>query len=250
MSNLRLEGRTESEKGYRVGLIEALRQQQSPDEELLDNLYMFLTKKELGQLIFFYEIYKQGLEINGNIVEFGSRWGRNLALFTLLRGLFEPYNFTRRIVGFDTFSGFPNISEKDGTHDSVQVGAYSIASGYKEKLEHILDLHESDFPINHIKKYELVQGDISITAPEFFAKHPEFIVSLAYFDVDLYEPTKVALEETMKRVVKGSILIFDELNCPHYPGETVALFEILKNYDLRVRRSPTSSWKSYVVVGS
>ena len=36
------------------------------------------------------------------------------------------------------------------------------------------------------------------------------IVSLLYLDMDIYEPTKVALKELLPRMAKGSIIAFDE----------------------------------------
>lgn len=40
--------------------------------------------------------------------------GRDLPLFVNLRGIYEPYNYTRKIVCFDTFIGFQHLDEKDG----------------------------------------------------------------------------------------------------------------------------------------
>jgi hypothetical protein len=59
-------------------------------------------------------------------MEFGVRWGQNMALFTSFRNIYEPYNVSRKIIGFDTFAGFPSISEQDGVAETVQVGASLI----------------------------------------------------------------------------------------------------------------------------
>ena len=45
-------------------------------------------------------------------MDFGTRWGNNMALFSIFRGMYEPFNRHRKIIGFDTFSGFPSINEK------------------------------------------------------------------------------------------------------------------------------------------
>ena len=58
-------------------------------------------------------IYAEIVPVHGVIMEFGVRWGQNLALFSNLRGIHEPFNYNRRIIGFDTFEGFPAISGKD-----------------------------------------------------------------------------------------------------------------------------------------
>ena len=42
----------------------------------------------------------------------------------VVSGLYEPFNYTRRIVGFDTFEGFPSVDPKDGSAEVASVGAY------------------------------------------------------------------------------------------------------------------------------
>ena len=74
----------------------------------------------------------------GCILEFGVQWGAGLAQLISLRGIYEPYNYSRHIYGFDTFEGFVNTSEKkDGTH--LSDGDYSVY-GYESQLEKILSL--------------------------------------------------------------------------------------------------------------
>ena len=53
-------------------------------------------------------------------MEFGVRWGRNMSLYTSLRHIYEPYNSSREIIGFDTFEGFPSVDPKDGNSDFVK----------------------------------------------------------------------------------------------------------------------------------
>ena len=45
------------------------------------------------------------------ILEFGTRFGHNLVVFENLRAIYEPFNKTREIVGFDTFEGYKNFTE-------------------------------------------------------------------------------------------------------------------------------------------
>ena len=53
-----------------------------------------------------HELYQKILNVHGVVIEFGTRWGQNLALFESFRGMYEPYNHFRKIIGFDTFEGF------------------------------------------------------------------------------------------------------------------------------------------------
>jgi hypothetical protein len=48
---------------------------------------------------------------------------------------------------------------------------------------------------------------------------------------------------------KGSILVFDELNEEAFPGETLAVMEMLKMNSLRVQRFDFEPRISYAVLG-
>jgi hypothetical protein len=67
-----------------------------------------------------HDLYKKILDLQGIICEFGVFWGNNLALLETFRGMYEPYNYARKIVGFDTFAGFPHTHEKDGKSEIVK----------------------------------------------------------------------------------------------------------------------------------
>ena len=73
-------------------------------------------------------------------------------------------------------------------------------------------------------------------------------MSLAFFDFDLYEPTKVCLEAIKDRLTKGSIVAFDELNHPDFPGETLALKDVFGLSKYKLHRSPYSSYQSYIII--
>ena len=94
----------------------------------------------------------------------------------------------------------------------------------------------------------MVAGDACLKAEEYFEAHPETIVALAYFDFDIYEPTKKCLELIRPRLVRGSVLEFDELNDPDSPGETLALMETFGLNNIKLRRHRYTSRVSYFVV--
>jgi len=221
-----------------------------PDDEILSNLGLFLNRQTLSRIIFMHELYKKIINVHGIIVEFGVRWGQNLALFSSFRGMYEPYNYNRKIVGFDTFSGYPEISDKDGNSKIIKKGAYSVTEDYEEYLKMILDYHEKESPISHIKKYELVKGDATVEIKKYLDKNPETIIALAYFDFDLYLPTKKCLEAIVggEHITKGSVIAFDELNCHDFPGETLALKEAFGLDKYKIRRDPLNPLTSYIVI--
>ncbi len=217
-----------------------------PENETLDNLGLYIKRQSLSRILFMHELYKKIIDVHGVIMEFGVRWGQNLALFESFRGMYEPYNFNRKIIGFDTFSGFPEIHKNDG--EKVEVGDYNVSVNYEEYLEEVLKYHESESPLSHIKKYEIIKGDASSKINEYLDDNPETIIALAYFDFDIYLPTKKCLEAIKDRVTKGSIIAFDELNYHSFPGETIALKEVFGINNVKLRRSPLTPLISYFVV--
>ncbi|MBP6335278.1 MAG: crotonobetainyl-CoA--carnitine CoA-transferase [Bacteroidia bacterium] len=194
------------------------------------------------------DLYQRNKNIHGVIMEFGVRWGQNLSLFQSLRSIYEPFNYSRRIVGFDTWEGFPSVHEKDGTGSSVQTGGYSVTKNYEDFLEKLLAMQEKESPLGHLKKFELVKGDAVVELEKYLKLHPETIISLAYFDFDIYEPTKKCLEMIRPHLTKGSVLAFDELNQPLFPGETVALREVFGLDRFSIQRSPYSHYQSFIIV--
>lgn len=241
-----LGGSTAPEIERKRALVRQLRESPIPDEEMADNLGLYLTRQTLSRIAFMQHMYTQILPVHGVIMEFGVRWGQNLALFSNLRGMHEPFNYNRKIIGFDTFEGFPSVVEQDG--DRVATGDYAVTDGWQDELEDILDFHNANQPIPQKRKFDLVQGDATKTLPDYLAKNPETLVSLAYFDFDLYSPTKVCLEALLPHLTKGSVLAFDELNCPEFPGETVALREVLGLSRYALRRDPNNPLASWLVI--
>jgi len=130
-----------------------------PENERLSNIGLFIKRQDFSKQLFFNEIYQQILNVHGVIMEFGVRWGQNLVTLNNLRGIYEPFNHSRKIIGFDTFEGFPSVDKKDGTHTFIQKGAFSVTKNYELYLEEVLNYHESESPLSHIKKNFLVKGD-------------------------------------------------------------------------------------------
>ena len=229
-------------------LLELFKSSTIENSDILRNLPLFTSRIDLADMMFMIELYKKSMNTHGVIAEFGSRWGRNLSLFTTLRSILEPYNHIRKIIWFDTFSGFAEVSKEDGEYSGVSKGGFSVSANYENYLEEVIQAHEDMAPVSAKKKFELVKGDILETLPEYLKDHPETIFSLVYIDVDLYGPTKKILELIKPHLVKGSIIGFDELCHPNWPGETIALSEEIGLSNVALRRLPYSPTTSYLVV--
>lgn len=239
---------SDKETKIRQEIVELFKSCPIPDDQKMANLGLFLNSKNLSRILFMDHLFKQIVDIPGAVFEFGTRWGQNIALFSSLRGIYDPYNRHRKIVGFDTFSGFPAISSKDGTSEMMIEGNLTLTKDYFDYLTKIMEYHEQENPLSHIKKYELIKGDASTEVVKYFKKHPETIVALAFFDFDIYKPTRKCLEALKPHLVKGSILGFDELNDPDSPGETLALDEVFGLNNIRLRRHKYTSRTSYFIV--
>jgi hypothetical protein len=79
---------------------------------------------------------------------------------------------------------------------------------------------------------------VSKTLESYLVDHPETMVGLAYFDLDLYVPTRRCLELLRSHMACGSVLAFDELNQVNFPGETRAVLEVFRIRELRFERFP------------
>ncbi|MCB2310027.1 crotonobetainyl-CoA--carnitine CoA-transferase [Clostridium tagluense] len=237
----------EAESISRENFIDLFKNCPIPSNEILQNLGLFINRQSLSRILFMDELYKKIINVHGIVVEFGVRWGQNLSLFESFRGMYEPFNYNRRIVGFDTFEGFTSLDEKDGESDITVEGAYSVTEGYEKYLTKILNYHERESPISHIKKYELVKGDATVSLIDYLNRNPETIIAFAYFDFDIYKPTKICLEAIKPHLTKGSVIGFDELNCHTFQGETLALKEVFGLHNISLKRSPLNPLQSYFI---
>ena len=247
-SNGELNGRTETEKETLTSLLNFHRlnlDNFGRDWNFHTNVTM--QRQTLSRVLHYNYLYQKILNTPGVILEFGVQFGATLSLLMSLRGIYEPFNHRRHIVGFDTFEGFkaPN-KMRDG--DAWQEQDYRVPEGYEDALEKVLDLHELNCPISNLKKFTLVKGDASETVPQWVEENPHAIIALAIFDMDLYQPTKDALKAIKPLLTKGSVLVFDELNVAQFPGETEAVRELLSTSNVRLQRtqfSPNSAWMEW-----
>jgi hypothetical protein len=239
---------SEREVKAREAILELFKGTPIPDEELLVNLGAYLRSTQLAKILYLNELYQLIERVPGIVVEFGVWWGANLALLESFRSVYEPYNWTRKVVGFDTFEGYPEIGERDGASSYAAVGGYTVSEGYVEYLDRLLAAHEADNVMSHIQKYELVKGDVVETVSEYLEANPQTVIALAYFDLALYEPTRKCLEAIRPHLTRGSVIAMDELNSADFPGETVAFREAIGLDRYRLVRSRFLPDRSYVVI--
>ncbi|MFM8296612.1 MAG: TylF/MycF/NovP-related O-methyltransferase [Microcystaceae cyanobacterium] len=217
-------------------------------EKKIENFPKYVKRQNLTRFLALYEIFKRVVDVKGSIVECGVFQGFGILSWAKFSAILEPVNLTRRIYGFDSFEGFPAISEKDRSETSFHLQEGQLyADSYDEILE-LASIHDSTRFLGHIPKVKLIRGNATETIPRFIKDNPHLLVSLLFLDFDLYEPTKVAIEHFLPRMPKGAIIAFDELDNPLWPGETMALLETIGANRLRLERLPFDPYIGFAVV--
>ena len=170
-----------------------------------------------------YELMKMIQDIPGAIIEMGVCSGNGLMTLVHSHNVLQPTYRYREFYGFDTFEGFPSVHENDIADVEWKKGDFYNDS--YNRLTNIINIHNSYYYIP--TNVKLIKGDVKETIPIFLQENKHVIISLLYLDLDIYEPTKIALSNFLPRMAKGSIIAFDELNWKSFPGETIAALEEL-----------------------
>lgn len=216
-------------------------------ETKLQNFSKYIRRQNTTKFLACYEIFKKVLGVKGSIVECGVYRGFTLMSWALFSSILEPANLTRRIYGFDTFGGFPDVSTKD-KNKFRKASTGDLAADSYEELSQIISNYDNNRFLGHINKVELVKGPAEQTIPEFIKDNPHLLISLLFIDFDLYSPTKAALEHFVPRMPKGSVIVFDELDNPIWPGETLALLDSLDIGKLEIQRMEFDPYMGYAVI--
>ncbi len=186
---------------------------------------LFIRRQSLSYYLAKYELYKKTLDIKGSIVECGSHLGSSLLLFAKLASIFEPYQIDKKVVSFDTFTGFPSIDKKKDNIKHKYTKKNYLNNSNLDLIKNSIKILDKNRFNNHINKVELVKGDATKTIPKYLKENKHCLVSLLYLDFDIYKPTKIALDHFLPRMSKGALVVFDELNDKRWYGETVAYLE-------------------------
>lgn len=225
--------------------------EQSPcdTKSKLANFTKYVRRHNLARFMVQYELFKMQLDIKGSIIECGVHHGGGVMAWAKLSAILEPYNYHRKIVGFDTFSGFPSVSTID-TEKTPNVGVGMFSEDYDTfaEITKCIDEFDSSRYLNHISKVELIKGDANSKIAEYISENKHLIVSLLYLDFDIYQPTVNALRNFLTRMPSGAILAFDEVNNSDWPGETMALLEELRLNQYSLKCFPFEPNISYIKI--
>lgn len=221
----------------------------SPDDlpTRLASAARYLRRAQVTRFAALYELFKLALPVKGSLVECGVFRGASFMTFAQLSAALEPTNLTRRLYGFDSFGGFPAVTERDRP-DRTGAGPGTLAADSYDELTRLLEIYDADRFLGHLPKAMLIRGDVTETIPAFVADNPHLVVSLLFLDLDLYEPTAAALRHFLPRMPAGAVLAFDELDNPLWPGETAAVLDEVGLSRLELRRFDFDPYIGYAVL--
>jgi len=214
----------------------------------LKNFAKYVPRQDLTRFLVRYELFKKIHDLAGSIIECGVLNGAGLMTFAHLSSIFEHLNYQRKIIGFDTFEGFPSDPSEFDNKEYGKKG--NLKENSYDDIKKSIELYDLNRFLNNESKVELVKGDINKTVPEFIKENPQTVISLLYVDVDLYEPTKTILENFVPHMPKGAIIAFDDVNDKNWPGETKALLDTIGIRNIKLKRFSFDTRVAYTILDS
>lgn len=228
-----------SAKQYNVQELRAKFYENSKGKTLdkINSFTKYTGRQNVAKLLAQNELFNKTRGILGDIIEGGIYHGSGLFAWANIAVSLEPYNYQCKIVGFDTFEGSTGVTKKDISNKNIlrKEKEYN-ANNYNDILESI-SIFDIDRPLNHIKKIEVVKGDISNTVKKYIQANKQQTVRLLHLGMNLYKPTYYSLKYFLPRMPKGSIVVIDGLNhaapgCLQALEENIDLSKIkLKTFD-------------------
>lgn len=189
----------------------------------LDHATLFAGVHNFARRKFLVDQLEEALDVTGNIYEFGTWRGSTLVLLAAWYKLRRPQGH-KRIFAFDGFDGLSAGTAEDGNAQGAHAGEYK---GDALQLEAVL--HERGLD-THVT---LVAGDILETAAQHFAEIALPHVSFALIDVDLFGPSKAAIDNVLPNLSPGGKIVFDEGTAPEWEGEQRAVAYLTREADKR-----------------
>jgi len=220
-------GRYDHDKEINSRIEEVIKKSERPWREVMEAFPVYVRRYHLTRFLAYYEFFKMIKDIPGNIVECGIYRGATLFSFGKFLEIFCMGDKARKVIGFDNFEGFTGFSPEDGPSTdtaSKKMGGWSPKDFYDEFME-LLDIFHKDAFAPWATRIQIVKGNVEETIPDHVKNNPGLRISLLHLDIDLFSPTKTALEYLYPLVVKGGIVVLDEYAITHWAGESKALEE-------------------------
>lgn len=170
-----------------------------------------------------YELFKLIVDKPGDIVEGGVLKGAGLLYWAKLIEIFNPQS-RRKVVGFDTFEGYPGGSGK--RHDQNIAKSFRQVQIQEEQGVSANTIMEIAVAQGLEHRVELVKGNALTSVKTYVEENPGFRVALLNLDFVLYEPTLAALQQLYPLMIRGGVVALDEYAVSGL-GESDAVDEVL-----------------------
>lgn len=234
---------SDRDKEFWDGLHEISRNYPHSSLHTLTHWPVYTKRILLTRFLAHYELLKMTIDIPGSIVELGVSRGVSFFTFHKLLEIFLPTDTSKKVYGFDSFEGLQDFNAEDGETDGDKLndkmqGGWSAKSVEGEIIS-LCALFNAD-NILAKERSRIIKGRIQDTLVNFMSNTPGLRLNLLHFDMDLYEPTKFALEHLWDLLVPGGIVVFDEYGLPPWGGEAKAFDEFReeRGIDVALKKFP------------
>jgi hypothetical protein len=203
-----------------------------------NNFYLRSDVSRLNKIIFQYEIFKKTLNVPGSIIECGVFRGVSLIRLLTFRNLYKN-NLKKKVIGFDAFGSFPKQKIKEDNKFAISHDNETGVGIDKKILQSFLNKKK-------FNNFNLLKGNIEKTIPDFLKKNKILKISFLHLDLDVYEPTKFALEAFYDKISKNGIILIDDYS--QVNGATRATNDFLKkNKKIKIEKLNFNSRLFFIV---
>jgi hypothetical protein len=205
-----------------------------------NGFFWYSSPNRLAKTIAHFELYKSIVNLPGVVLECGVFKGTSLIRFLTYRHILEATH-SRSVFGFDMFGKFPRHDDAD-QNDIKFIEGFEGSAGDGLAINNLSKILDKKGISENL---ELIGGDITQTLPSFLEENPQLKIALLHIDVDVYDPTRVILEQCWDRIVSGGIIVLDDYAT--VAGETKAVDEFLKRHKgIKVEKLSISHIPSYI----
>lgn len=191
-----------------------------------------LDRGVVERLLYFKRMFGRVEGIGGDVVECGVGKAKSFQMLALLA--YEEGR-DRRLWGFDSFAGYPEVSPEDESPRNLRKGDWNVINA------------EDVFPILQSAGLgrEFLDSHVTVVKGFFedaLAKTLIERIALLHLDVNLYRSYFTCLRELFPKVAPGGIVMFDEYmnedEAVKCPGAKKAIDEFFAGKPYRIQRDP------------
>lgn len=208
-----------------------------------NNLLISNDISRIQKLVTRYDLFKKTEHIPGDIIECGVFKGAGL-FFWLKLIIIHNLHYSKKIIGFDTFSSFSSTFEN---YEKANIDKYVSDSNFKgTKIKDLKKIfNEMKLPTECMK---LIKGDIVKSSIKYVNENKGSKISLLNLDLDTGLGTESALNNFYPMMSKGGVIILDEYAVKGW-GETEAVDNFLRDHKLKISSiKGTKSPSAYIII--